>query len=33
MDDLIIVNKKDSQIRVKINKMLDKYNRLPYNCQ
>ena len=33
MDDFINVNKKDPQIRIKINDMLDRCNRLPYNCQ
>ena len=33
MDDFINVIKKDSQIRVKINDMLDKLNRLPCNYQ
>ena len=33
MDDFIKVYKKDPQIRVKINAMLGRYNRLPYNCQ
>ena len=33
MDDFIIVIKKDPRIRVKINDMLDRYNRLPYRYQ
>ena len=33
MDDFVKVNKKDPQIRIKINAMLDRYNRLPYNYQ
>ena len=33
MDDFINVIKNDSQIRVKINHMLDRYNRLTYNYQ
>ena len=33
MDDFINVIKKDSRIRVKINDMLDKYDRLPSNYQ
>ena len=35
MDDSINVIKKDPQVRVvsKINDMLDRYNRLPYNYQ
>ena len=33
MDDFINVIKKDSQIRVKINYMLDRYNWLPCNYQ
>ena len=33
MDDFINVIKKDFQIRVKINDMLDRYNRLPCNYQ
>ena len=33
MDDLINVIKKDPKVRIKINDMLDRYNRLPYNYQ
>ena len=33
MDDFINVIKKHSQIRAKINDMLDRYNRLPCNYQ
>ena len=33
MNDLINVIKKDPQVRIKINDMLDRYNRLPYNYQ
>ena len=33
MKDFTNVNKKDSQIRNKINNMLDENNRLPYNYQ
>ena len=33
MEDFINVIKKDSQIRVKINDMLDRSNRLPCNYQ
>ena len=33
MDDFINVIKKDPQVRIKINDTLDKFNRLPYNCQ
>ena len=33
MDDFISVIKKDPQIRTKVNDMLDRYNRLPYNYQ
>ena len=33
MDDFIDVSKKDPQVRIKINDMLDRYNRLPYNYQ
>ena len=33
MDDLINVIKKDPQVRFKINDMLDKNSRLPYNYQ
>ena len=31
MDDFINVNKKDPQIRIKMNNMLDRYIKLPYN--
>ena len=31
MDDFINVIKKDSQVCIKINNMLDRYNRLSYN--
>ena len=33
MDAFINVNKKDLKVRVKLNDMLDRYNRLPYNYQ
>ena len=33
MNDSINVNKKDPQVRVKINDMLDRYNRILYNYQ
>ena len=33
MDDLINVIKKDPKVGIKINDMLDRYNRLPYNYQ
>ena len=33
MKDFIDVIKKDSQVRIKINDMIDRYNRLPYNYQ
>ena len=33
MDDIKDVNKKDPQKRIKINVMLDRYNRLPYKFQ
>ena len=33
MDDSINVIKEDSKVRVKINDMFDRYNRLPYNYQ
>ena len=33
MDDFIKVIKKDPQLRIKINDMLDRYNSLPYNYQ
>ena len=33
MDDFIIVIKNDPQVRIKINNMLDRYNRLPYKYQ
>ena len=32
-DDFVNVNKKDSKVRNKINNMLDRYNRLPFNYQ
>ena len=28
-----MLNKKDPKVRIKINDMLDRYNRLPYNYQ
>ena len=31
MDAFIIVIKKDTQVRIKINDILDRYNSLPYN--
>ena len=31
MDAFINVIRKDPQVRIKINDMLDRYNRLPYN--
>ena len=31
MNDFLKVNKKDPQIRIKMNEMLDRYMRLPYN--
>ena len=33
MDDFVYVIRKDPKVRVKINNMLDRYNRLPYNYQ
>ena len=33
MNDFINVIKKDPKVRIKINEILDKYNRLPYNYQ
>ena len=33
MDALITIIRKDPKVRVKVNKMLDRYNRLPYNYQ
>ena len=33
MDGFINVNRKDPQVRIKMNDMLDRYNRLPYNYQ
>ena len=33
MNDFIYVIKKDPQVRIKINDMLDRHNRLPYNYQ
>ena len=33
MDDFINVIRKDPKVRVKINNMLDRYIRLPYNYQ
>ena len=33
MNDFINVIKKDPKVRIKINDMLDKYNRLPCNYQ
>ena len=33
MNDFISVIKKDPQVRIKINDMLDRYKRLPYNYQ
>ena len=33
MNDFISVIKKDPQKRIKINDVLDRYNRLPYNYQ
>ena len=32
-DDFVNVIKKDPKVRIKINDMLDRYNRLPYNYQ
>ena len=33
MDDFMNVIEKNSKVRIKINDMLERYNRLPYNCQ
>ena len=33
MDDFIKVIEKDTKVRIKINDMLDRYNRLPLNYQ
>ena len=33
MDAFINIFRKDPKVRVKINDMLDRYNRLPYNYQ
>ena len=33
MDDFLNIIRKDAKVRVKINDMLDRYNRLPYNYQ
>ena len=33
MDDFVILIKKDSRIRVKINDVLDRYDSLPYDFQ
>ena len=33
MKNFVKVIEKDPQVRVKINDMLDRYNRLPYNYQ
>ena len=33
MDDFINAIKKDPQVRIKINDILERYNRLPYNYQ
>ena len=33
MIDFINVNKKDPEVRIKINDMLHRYNILPYNYQ
>ena len=33
MDDFLNVIKKDSQVRIKIKGMLDRYNKLLYNYQ
>ena len=33
MNDVINVNKKDSQVQIKIIDMLDRYKKLPYNYQ
>ena len=31
MDDFVNVINKDPEVRIKINDMLDRYNRLPFN--
>ena len=33
MENFVNVNKKDPKVRIKINDMLDRYNRLLYNYQ
>ena len=33
MEDFVNINRKDPKVRVKINDMLDEYNRLPHNYQ
>ena len=33
MDVFVNINRKDPKVRVKLNDMLDTYNRLPYNYQ
>ena len=33
MNDFVIVIRKYSKVRIKINDLLDRYNRLPYNYQ
>ena len=33
MDDFINVMRKDTKVRIKINDVLDRYNRLSYNYQ
>ena len=33
MDDFVIVIKGDPEVQIKINDLLDRYNRLPYNYQ
>ena len=33
MDDFIKVIKRDPEVRIKLNDMLDRFNRLPYNYQ
>ena len=33
MNDLININKSNSQVQIKIKDMIGKYNRLPYNYQ
>ena len=33
MDNFINVIKKDPQVRIKINNVIARYNRLPYNYQ